>query len=77
MLTVPVTGVDMVFMMDTRATSSRGPSPMRPPVTPFKIDSAVQPFESELHPVLHAGRVAVVTGAASGIGRAAAVEFAK
>ena len=25
----------------------------------------------ELHPVLHAGRVAVVTGAANGIGRAA------
>ena len=31
----------------------------------------------ELHPVLHAGRVAVVTGAASGIGRAAAKELAK
>jgi len=31
----------------------------------------------ELHPVFNAGRVAVVTGAASGIGRAAALEFAK
>ncbi|KJA16942.1 hypothetical protein HYPSUDRAFT_71010 [Hypholoma sublateritium FD-334 SS-4] len=31
----------------------------------------------DLHPVLHAGRVALVTGAASGIGRAAALEFAK
>jgi len=31
----------------------------------------------ELHPVIHAGRVACITGAASGIGRAAAVEFAK
>ncbi|KAI0072034.1 NAD-P-binding protein, partial [Panus rudis PR-1116 ss-1] len=30
-----------------------------------------------VHPILHAGRVAVITGAASGIGRAAAVEFAK
>ncbi|KAF9562675.1 NAD(P)-binding protein [Agrocybe pediades] len=31
----------------------------------------------ELHPVIHAGRVALVTGAASGIGKAAAIEFAK
>jgi NAD(P)-dependent dehydrogenase (short-subunit alcohol dehydrogenase family) len=31
----------------------------------------------ELHPVIHAGRVALVTGAASGIGYAAAIEFAK
>lgn len=31
----------------------------------------------ELHPVLHAGRVAVITGAASGIGRAAAKELAR
>ncbi|KAF8817117.1 NAD(P)-binding protein [Phlegmacium glaucopus] len=31
----------------------------------------------ELHPVIHAGRVALITGAASGIGRAAALEFAK
>ncbi|KAG6839078.1 hypothetical protein C0991_006160 [Blastosporella zonata] len=31
----------------------------------------------ELHPVIIAGRVAVITGAANGIGRAAAVEFAK
>ncbi|KAG5353898.1 hypothetical protein C0989_000141 [Termitomyces sp. Mn162] len=31
----------------------------------------------ELHPVIHAGRVAVITGAASGIGKAAALEFAK
>lgn len=67
----------MVFMMDTRSTSSRGPSPLRPPVTPFKVDTAVQPFEGELHPVFHPGRVAVITGAASGIGRAAAEELAK
>jgi NAD(P)-dependent dehydrogenase (short-subunit alcohol dehydrogenase family) len=32
---------------------------------------------SDVHPVLHAGRVAVITGAASGIGKAAAVEMAK
>jgi NAD(P)-dependent dehydrogenase (short-subunit alcohol dehydrogenase family) len=31
----------------------------------------------ELHPVIHAGRVALITGAASGIGYAAAIEFAK
>ncbi|KAF9005536.1 hypothetical protein BDQ17DRAFT_1389824 [Cyathus striatus] len=31
----------------------------------------------ELHPVIHPGRVAVITGAASGIGAAAAREFAK
>ena len=31
----------------------------------------------ELHPVIHDGRVALITGAASGIGRAAAIEFAK
>lgn len=31
----------------------------------------------DLHPVVHAGRVAVITGAASGIGKAAAKELAK
>ncbi len=30
-----------------------------------------------MHPVIHHGRVAVITGAASGIGRAAAIELAK
>lgn len=32
---------------------------------------------NDLHPVIHAGRVAVITGAASGIGKAAALELAK
>jgi NAD(P)-dependent dehydrogenase (short-subunit alcohol dehydrogenase family) len=30
-----------------------------------------------VHPVIHSGRVALITGAASGIGRAAAIEFAR
>jgi hypothetical protein len=55
----------------------RGPSPIRPPYTPFKPESALSPIDREMHPVFHAGRVAVITGAASGIGRAAAVELAK
>ncbi|KAI5116649.1 hypothetical protein M0805_004960 [Coniferiporia weirii] len=60
----------MVFM------DGRGPSPLRPPVTPYKQE-ALSPIDRELHPTIHAGRVAVVTGAASGIGRAAAIELAK
>jgi len=54
----------------------RGPSPLRPPTTPFRIESLISPIEREHHPVLHAGRVAVITGAANGIGRAAAQELA-
>ncbi|RDX48899.1 NAD(P)-binding protein [Lentinus brumalis] len=34
-------------------------------------------MDDEVHPVIHHGRVAVITGAASGIGRAAAIELAK
>ncbi|KAH9952504.1 NAD-binding protein [Russula dissimulans] len=55
----------------------RGPSPLRPPTTPFRVECLISPIDSDLHPVIHAGRVAVVTGAASGIGRAAARELAK
>lgn len=55
----------------------RGPSPLRPPTTPFRIESLISPIEREHHPVIHAGRVAVITGAASGIGRAAARELAR
>ncbi|KAI0299621.1 NAD-P-binding protein [Russula brevipes] len=54
-----------------------GPSPLRPPTAPFRVESLISPIDRELHPVLHAGRVAVVTGAASGIGRAAARELSK
>jgi hypothetical protein len=55
----------------------RGPSPLRPPTTPFRIEALISPIEREHHPVIHKGRVAVITGAASGIGRAAARELAR
>jgi len=51
---------------------------MRPgfaPTTSFRPDD--MSVADDLHPVLQAGRVACITGAASGIGRAAAIEFAK
>lgn len=52
----------------------RGPSPFTPSHRRFE---AMSPLDSEVHPVFHDGRVAVITGAASGIGKAAAVELAK
>jgi hypothetical protein len=52
----------------------RGPSPFTPSHRRFE---AMSPLDNEVHPVFHAGRVAVITGAASGIGKAAAVELAK
>lgn len=61
---------------------SRGPSPLRSAshslgVT-YKLDDTVHsPLDKAAHPVLHEGRVAVITGAGSGIGRAAAIELAK
>ncbi|KAL1756068.1 hypothetical protein FB107DRAFT_261540 [Schizophyllum commune] len=58
--------------------SSRGPSPMRPG---YSSTASYRPdglsVADEVHPVIHAGRVAVITGAASGIGKAAAIELAK
>jgi len=60
---------------------SRGPSPLR--TTPYSLgvayklnDTAHSPLDKAAHPVLHKGRVAVITGAGSGIGRAAAKELA-
>jgi hypothetical protein len=60
------------------SANSRNPSPLRPPYngyTSYRPETAA--VDDDLHPVIHAGRVAVVTGAASGIGKAAAIEFAK
>jgi len=59
----------------------RGPSPLRPPIrgtTPsHRRFGNLSPVDSDVHPVIHAGRVAVITGAASGIGKAAAIELAR
>ena len=58
----------------------RGPSPLRPPIrgtTPSHRRFEAPSLDSDVHPVIHPGRVAVITGAASGIGRAAAIELAR
>ncbi|KAF8957266.1 hypothetical protein BDZ97DRAFT_1847428 [Flammula alnicola] len=65
-------------MIPKSGHSSRNGSPLRPAFTgtaSYMPDS--MSVADELHPVIHAGRVALITGAASGIGRAAAIEFAK
>lgn len=62
------------------AGASRNGSPLRPGFSSM-ASSSYKPdnmgVADDLHPVIHAGRVAVITGAASGIGRAAAIELAK
>ncbi|KAF8349408.1 hypothetical protein F5887DRAFT_946004 [Amanita rubescens] len=58
--------------------SSRNASPLRPgfvSTTSYQIDNPS--VADDLHPTIQAGRVAVITGAANGIGRAAAIELAK
>ncbi|KAJ7863505.1 hypothetical protein B0H14DRAFT_2738292 [Mycena olivaceomarginata] len=65
-------------MLPLSSSRSRGPSPKRPALSgsaSFKPSGAVDPDDT--HPVLQQGRVAVVTGAASGIGAAAARAFAR
>jgi len=60
-------------------TLSRGPSPLRSPAftgtAAYYLDP-MSPVDNAIHPVIHAGRVAVITGAVSDIGRAAAEQFA-
>ncbi|KAJ6455404.1 hypothetical protein C8R45DRAFT_1036263 [Mycena sanguinolenta] len=68
----------MAGMLPVRSTRSRGPSPKRPALSglaSFDPSGAVDPDDQ--HPVFQAGRVAVITGAASGIGAAAARAFAR
>jgi NADPH:quinone reductase-like Zn-dependent oxidoreductase len=58
--------------------TSRNGSPLRSPYSSaasFKPDAAG--LGDDVHPIVNEGRVAVITGAASGIGHAAAIELAK
>lgn len=60
-------------------SASRNVSPHRPHfnslVSSYRPEDAS--LDNDMHPVIHAGRVALITGAASGIGHAAALELAK
>ncbi|KAI0785110.1 NAD-P-binding protein [Abortiporus biennis] len=60
--------------MSHSRSSIRRPSPLRPNSS-FAFENPQEPSDGP-HPLLHSGRVVVITGAASGIGRAAAHEFA-
>lgn len=65
------------------STLSRNGSPLRPAFSASASNGGSYSgpdhprVADDLHPVITAGRVAVITGAASGIGRAAALELAK
>ncbi|KAI5989113.1 hypothetical protein EDD15DRAFT_2389183 [Pisolithus albus] len=60
---------------------NHGPSPLRPPpiraTSSYRRVEIMSPIDNDVHPVIHTGRVAVITGAAGGIGKAAAIELAK
>lgn len=61
----------------TNGSRPHSHSPLRPGST-RTFENPIAPVDDgSIHPVLHEGRVAVITGAGSGIGRAAAVELAK
>jgi hypothetical protein len=62
----------------TNGHGSKSRSPLRPVFSgtaSYKLHN--MSVASDVHPVINKDRVAVVTGAANGIGRAAALEFAK
>ncbi|KAK7062231.1 hypothetical protein R3P38DRAFT_2834194 [Favolaschia claudopus] len=68
----------MLSTSSRSSTRSRGPSPKRPALfgsASFDPANAVDPDGT--HPVLQEGRVVVITGAAGGIGSAAARAFAQ
>ncbi|KAI0952941.1 hypothetical protein AcW1_007291 [Taiwanofungus camphoratus] len=65
------------YTMSLSLNGSRRPSPLRP-VSSFAFETPMAPtLDKDVHPIIHEGRVAVITGASSGIGRAAALELAK
>lgn len=63
--------------MSLSVNGSRQPSasPLRPGAS-RQFENPIAPVDG-IHPVLHEGRVAAITGAGSGIGRAAVLELAK
>lgn len=68
-----------LFLFDATLMLDHGPSIRPPPfggMASYQVE-AMSPVANEFHPVIHAGAVAVITGAASGIGFAAAKELAK